>query len=343
MYQGMVGSQEPDWHLGQKEEDHERVFPKYTNAHAASPNEVNVNGKVLNIWDFAQLESLSVPVLKQRVQAIKDVLTESQHPPMPSAQRNCLIQWILHMQADLTNTTIQAGRQGPGVPESFLKERKDRPITMERPLSPKGESVPFGPRSCHHLGMTATRDHFGDLKMQRNEFAQHRNEGIQSLRVGGEGRKYNNPGSHFKDGVADVAPQGIQSLKAGGEGRRYLAPEDHLMVDLRQDNPPVEQKGLIRTKMTEHNMVDLGTANPGQEPNVGGERKRHIQPPDHMMSHGVADTQPEKNEIEAGANHGRRYVDRFTGASGNHTGGNASHQSTWKQNPSRLMGTSLIC
>jgi hypothetical protein len=44
--------------FGRGESDHERLFPKYTVAQAASTGEVIVNGKTLKIWEFSQLESL---------------------------------------------------------------------------------------------------------------------------------------------------------------------------------------------------------------------------------------------------------------------------------------------
>lgn len=337
-------------YTGRGADDHERLFPKYSVASVAPPDEVSVNGKKLRIWEYSQLEALSVPILKQRMQTIRDAVGEDYCPPLLSSQRNDIIRWILHLQSQITCTEIQPGRRGAGVPQHLLRDVEERPITQQRQKSSPTRNLPFGPKKIQH---EATRDHYDDLLKQKKEFAGFRAEGIQTLRVGGEGRRHLFPQENMDCfGVAASEPKGIQSLKGEGEGRRYLSCVDHL-VDMGTGGPPPENIGIQSWRpggegarhIHPEDCLALGLApTPSDEPQIlaGGERKRHIQPKDSMMNFGVADTQPCKNEIEAGQGHGRRFVDQFHGPSGAFSGTNPQYSTGWKADPSRLQGGTLI-
>merc|ERR1719163_1583503 len=111
--------------LGRGEKDHERLFPKYTQAQAACTGEVEINGKILKIWEFSQLETLKVAILRQRAMAIRDAIGEASCPPMPSQQASDMIRWILHMQATLVDQELPLRRnpmQGSGPSMSFIQE-----------------------------------------------------------------------------------------------------------------------------------------------------------------------------------------------------------------------------
>lgn len=341
--------------FGRGESDHERLFPKYTVAQAASTGEVIVNGKTLKIWEFSQLESLKLAILKQRALAIRDVVGQDNCPPMPSLQHTDMIHWILHMQAELTGAAPEALRrnamQGSGPSPSFQQETKGRPIEKERPASPPRANLPFGRKAVDELD--ATRDHYSDLLERRKEFKEPQLRGIATMRVGGEGRRHIFPEDHMvNNGVSAAYPQGIESLKEH-EGRRYLSCKDHLLEQQRELEamqrgvPPILNrprqgpesiryggKGMATILHCDDPKNPLNTA-PISELPIGGDRKRHINPEDHMLNNGVADA------VEGAIGHGKVHVDTFAG----HTQYGATQQPyrpSWKQDPSRLMGSSLI-
>jgi hypothetical protein len=231
--------------LGGNEDDHERLFPKYTTAQAAATGEVTVNGKTLKIWEFSQLETLKPAVLRQRVMAIRDAVGQDSCPPMPSAQAQDMVRWILHMQAELTNVEPQVKRnamQGSGPSPSFLQESQNRPIQKERAASPSAQNLPFGLRKDVPT-MDATRDHYDDLLQRKNEFAEVQPRGIATMRVGGEGRRHITPKDNMlNEGVSSAYPAGIETLKSQGEGRKYLTCQDHLMEQ--QKEQEAMQRGV---------------------------------------------------------------------------------------------------
>merc|ERR550514_26747 len=151
----------------------------------------------------------------------------------------------------------------------------------------------------------------------------------------------------YNEGVSDVSPAGIETLKDGGEGRRYLSSVDHF----KGDNWPTGVVGIeslrpggegARHIQPEDHMLSEGVADPPVVLPIGGERKKHIYAEDHMLSCGTADTQRMKNEIEAGHGHGRRHMDCFFGPSPNSQGRAGEYHSSWKVDPSKLQGTSLL-
>lgn len=363
--------------LGRSAGDHERLFPHYTTASAACSGEVEVNGKKLIIWEFSQLETLKPAVLKQRAMAIRDAVGENNCPPIPSMQHRDLTRWILHMQNVLTNSEFQVGRagvNGRGVPPSFKQEHQERPILKQRESSPKSKPAPFGPRKIDDTrGMEATRDHYSDLLEQKKEFAEAKVQGLSSLRVGGEGRKKIQPTDNMVcNGISNADPQGIQSMRMTPEGRRSIQCADHVADQMREledidkgrssrrsgvaqgiESGRMGGEGMRHIGVADHLFSDGGggyggypsnrsimvpsTAEP--EPHIGGERKKHMSPMDHMLNHGTAADMQNPHGIG-----GRRHLGSFSGlpSNGRMSGDHPGYRASWKKDPSRLLGTSMI-
>lgn len=343
--------------FGRGENDHERLFPKYTSAQAASTDEVNVNGKTLKIWQFSQLETLKPAILRQRVGAIRDAVGEANCPPVPTMQTGDMIRWILHMQSTLLDKDVKGCRnamQGSGPSKAFIQESQGRPILPERAPSPTRQALPFGIRKMQP-GMETLRDHYDELLERKGEFKEVQHRGIATMRVGGEGRRHIQPKDNMEnDGVSKAEPQGIQSMRDQGEGRKYLVCKDHLFDQQKereamergvQMQAPRPRQGPESMRQGGYNMArlltsyapasDPGNTQPVDEQQLGGERKRHMIPEDHMLNSGTADA------VEATIGHGRKHIDTFAGRT-QMSGTQDNYRATWKQDPSRLMGTSLI-
>lgn len=367
--------QEDPRHLGQTEGDHARIFPTSTVASAASSGEVQVNGRVVRIWEFSQLETLAVPILRQRAMAIKDAIGDG-CPPLPSAQRNDLIRWILHMQEKLTHRDVGVGRQGSNVPNSFKQDHMDRPIQDHLQQGRKSEQAPFGPRSIR--GAMPQRNNYGDLLAQKGEFADVPAMGLQSMRAGGEGRRVLRPqDSMIAQGVSGVDNHGVQTLKPGSEGRKYLMCDDNIGAQKREQqaildgekqfeayDPAAEfcgtsGSGLLRSggegmrhigcKDTMAQIVGGFQDEPGmgayQEPyNAGNCRRKNIPTHDHMINHGTGDDPKVASfgPSGSGARPVRQQMGSFNGAVQNFKGTDNTYSRSWKKDPSRLQGTSLI-
>lgn len=326
-------------------------FPRFSKAEVTAPAEVEVNGKLLRIWHYSQLNGLAVSILRQRVFAIRDALGDANCPEIPSMQREDMVRWILHVQGMLTGEGMSPGRQISAVPKHLIKQDKEHPISPRREAAHSDARgyFPFGPK---HIGV---RDHYHDLLMHEKEYTEAPVEGIESLRPGGEGRRHIPCPDHMmNEGIADVGEEGIETLRPGGEGKRHIYCEDHLVPG---GEGPLIPRGIETLKaggegkrhinVIDH-MVNDGVAIPHEkglfgDPTIGGERKRHLAAEDHMMNMGIADVQIEKNETEAGHGHGRRHVDQFMGPRNTYKDTKPVYQSTWKLDPSRLQGSSMIC
>eukprot|EP00931_Biecheleriopsis_adriatica_P008349 TRINITY_DN109550_c0_g1_i1.p1 TRINITY_DN109550_c0_g1~~TRINITY_DN109550_c0_g1_i1.p1 ORF type:complete len:364 (-),score=86.06 TRINITY_DN109550_c0_g1_i1:104-1195(-) len=335
--------------MGRQDGDSEKFFPKFSHASAVTAKEVTVNGKVINIWSFSQLESLSAAALRQRAMAIKDAVGEANCPPLPSGRCDDLTRWILQMQEELTNDRQKEGRSGGYgtghyVPKSFAQETKE--MSQQREAQP-----PVPPGSRQPPPLDAMRDHFQDLKYHQNEFKEAPNLGIQSLRVGGEGKKHLFPKQNMvASGVSAAEPQGIETLKDQPEGRRYIACPDSIMQQ-RQENEEHQRAGYaissrpqatpgVRTAaggptrhVSENHFAHFGCTDAEEAP-IGGERRRHANiPQDHFVSHGTFDSSQDPS--------GRKYLDGFD-KTGAHAGRQENYRSSWKKNPNRLLGSSMI-
>jgi len=343
--------------LGQNHGDSDRIFPRKTNAYAAASSEVVVNGKALKMWEFGQLEALSNPVLRQRAMTIRDAVGEAKCPPIPSAQASEMIRWILHMQGQLSSPQLEAGHpkqpgRGLAVPAPFLQESQERPIAPERPVSPRRNALPFGPRTADHQ-QVSKRDSYHDLKMENREFADvdhHLQLGIQSMRIGGEGRKHiEHPTSMVNMGLSAAEHRGVQTMKEGGEGRRYHRCHDNVAeqkYELQANDlePPIAEQRPIpepEKHVSHHRMAGPGTSDPasghqecGQRCEyIGHHRRKHGPPPDHMLGVGVSShSEDPKN---------RRHHDSFHGARASHDDKHDGYNATWKKDPSRLKGSCL--
>jgi len=341
--------------LGRQPGDSEKLFPRFTHASAAVTGEIVVNGVSVKLWTFEQLESLSRAVLRERAMVIRDALGENNAPAIPSGHSQDVIRWILHMQTQLTNQEPTLGRSrghgtGHQVPLAFAQDHKERPITKERePPAEKGSPVPFGIGGGHtHTG---TRDNFCDLKYQRNEFKDPPNLGIQTMRMGGEGRRHiPTPHNMACCGVSEANVQGIQTLKASGEGRRYLACNDHLMEQKREmqkesqaSDVPVKpcspRTGVDPVRhVSECHMSALGLAEPPVEAHIGGDRRRHANPPDRLVNQGTSAPEEDVNMRTTG----RKYLDGFAGPRSEFRDSHSSYHSSWKKDPKKLLGTSML-
>lgn len=338
--------------FGRHEGDSEKLFPRFTHAAAATTGEVEVNGKVLKLWTFQQLEALSQKVLKDRAMAIRDAVGEAKCPPIPSIQAQDLIRWILHMQTTLTGgeRAPPVGRAAAGgygtasghfVPPSFAKDTKDRPITEERQPGQRLVHAPFGPRNFH--GQEGPpKDNYVDLKYQRNKYEEVPNLGIQSGRPGGEGKRHL-PTPHNMLGYGVSTTEALPS-----EGRRFLACDDHLMDQkhgIEAPEPASARAGGVPSSprasaqpvrhVSESHMYGPGIAAPFSEHHVTGDRRRHISTSDRMVNHGTSEPGEEGSS-------GRKYLDSFAGSRAKFADSHNSYQSTWKKDPSRLQGTSLL-
>lgn len=361
--------------LGRNAGDHERLFPKFTTAEPSCTGEVEVNGKKLIIWEFSQLEALKPAVLRHRAMAIRDAVGEVNCPPMPSMQTSDLTRWIIHMQNELTQKDMQVTRSGfsrsgipgAGVPPTFKQEHEGRPILPERVASPRSKPAPFGPRKIDDdHGMEATRDHYNDLLEQKKEFTNAHVQGLSTLRVGGEGRKKINHRSNMEcSGVSNANPKGIQSMKDTGEGRRYIRPTDNV-GDQKREAEDIERgrasqvqfsqgiqsgrmggEGRRQITATDHLFSDSGgypdrstvPTSLDPEPHIGGERKRHMNPGDHMLNHGTAADIENPHGIG-----GRRHLSSYGGMPSNGSVGGVHDQyrTSWKKDNSRLKGASMI-
>jgi len=342
-------------YFGRQPGDSEKLFPRFTHASAAVTGEIVVNGVSVKLWTFEQLESLSRAVLRERAMVIRDALGENRSPAIPSGHSQDVIRWILHMQTQLTNQEPTLGRSrghgtGHQVPLAFAQDDKDRPIKLGRePATEKGSPVPFG-IGCGHEH-TATRDNFHDLKYQRNEFKDPPNLGIQTMRPGGEGKRHI-PTKHSMVccGVSEANVQGIQTLKASGEGRRYLACNDHVMEQKRemqkesQDfDGPVEvcspRTGVDPVRhVSESHMSAQGLAVPPVEAHIGGDRRKHAHPPDRLVNQGTSAPEEDVNQRTTG----RKYLDGFAGPRSDFRDSHSSYQSSWKKDPKKLLGTSML-
>eukprot|EP00438_Fugacium_kawagutii_P010733 Skav218249 [mRNA] locus=scaffold2035:4246:13945:+ [translate_table: standard] len=60
--------------LGDEDARAKELFPTYSYAKPATVGEVTVNGKVLQLWNFSQLETLNPSALRLRALAIRDVV-----------------------------------------------------------------------------------------------------------------------------------------------------------------------------------------------------------------------------------------------------------------------------
>mmetsp|Transcript_48056 Transcript_48056/g.153370 ORF Transcript_48056/g.153370 Transcript_48056/m.153370 type:complete len:369 (-) Transcript_48056:126-1232(-) len=338
--------------MGRQHGDSEKLFPRYTHASAAVTQEVTIGGRVLKLWTFQQLETLSRAVLRDRALDIRGVLGEAQCPPVPSGQREDFIRWILHMQSELAEAEGRSGGragargQGHRVPAAFEQDTKERPITMEGYMTARSEPLPFGPKQGPRHD--ATRDHFADLKHQRNDFKEAPKLGIQTMRPGGEGRRHL-PTQHnmVSCGVSAAEPRGIQTLKPTGEGRRYLACDDHLMEQKKEleaieqggyaPPPPMRAGADAGPHVSDTHMCALGVADPPREAPVAGDRRRHLHAADRMVNHG---TSAPDREVEP---RGRKYADGFAGPGATSFGDvHGTYETSWKKDPSRLQGRSLI-
>jgi len=340
MFPGTQEMQQDDKLLGRERPDVNMLFPKYTHASAATTGEVVVNGTTLKLWTYAQLEALNVLPLRQRANAIREAIGQDQCPPIPSSQTADLVRWILHMQAELTKEKISEGRSGGygnghNVPHSFAQDSKVRPIT-----SRSEAAEPNAPRYDHD----AARDHYSDLLQQRNEFTQARTEGIVTMREGGEGRRHIPQKDRMVSlGVSDVAAH------TQGEGRRYIGCQDNFA----QQSGEARTQGIFSTReggegrrcskqtaqhVSGNSMFQQGCSAPEQEPHIGGDRRRHTSVQDHMVNHGTAEIHEE--EVKPA---GRKYMDGFAGSPYNHGSSHDQYKSNWKKDPSKLLGTSLLC
>uniref|UniRef100_A0A7S0ZWI5 Uncharacterized protein n=1 Tax=Noctiluca scintillans TaxID=2966 RepID=A0A7S0ZWI5_NOCSC len=325
--------------LGRQDTDHERMFPKNSTASAASKSEVTVNGKVIRIWDYAQLETLSSGVLLQRVLAIRDAVGPDNCAPMPSKQVPDLIRWILHMQTELTSEKTSVGRGGAGVPPWFAQDDIKRPISPLRNSPQMAPRLPFGLR--HTDSIEAARDHYNDMLEKKNEFAEVPKLGITTMRPGGEGRRHIEHGSHMEN-------NGVPRTESKtGEGRRHIHTKDHLQEQTEELDAiskgtavPESRKPAVETHTYGGHGVREVLSAADQEPREPGmstffDRKRHIDKQDHMLNHGTADASHWETR-------GRKNQEAFARPATTFNGTDPGYQSNWKQNPSRLQGTSLL-
>lgn len=328
----------------------EVLFPRATHAEAATTGEVTVNGKVLKLWTYQQLETLNLRVLKDRALTIRDAVGEGNCPQIPSGHASEIIRWIVNMQATLTQSELQPGRHGMKgtAPSHFLQEQPGAPSAASR----HGHAAaPFGPRLT---GARASHDNFHDLKMQRGDFRDAPVLGIESMRPGGEGRRHfghGNSSNMVAAGVSDAAPAGIQTMRQQGEGRRYLQCDDHMWPEPNGPPPGSQMLRGDRSSRTalghvcDSNMSAFGVAEPPVEPHIGGTRRRHYDGKNHMMGsvntvHGAA--KPHYVTAPSGTG-GRRKMDGFKVGDQSHTDSQQTYNSQWKKDPSRLRGTSLLC
>jgi len=139
----------------------------------------------------------------------------------------------------------------------------------------------------------------------------------------------------------------MTTLRESGEGRRFLPCHDNIMAQQKEleamqqgvkpaNLAPRERFGEEVRHVSDTSMTHLGVSAPNEEAPIGGERRRHANQPDHMLKIGMS-AEPE----DGGA--GRKYLDSFAGSRTRFSDKSDNYQSTWKKDPSKLLGTSLIC
>lgn len=320
--------------LGRHPDDASALFPRFTTASVTTTGDVTVNGRTVHLWTYSQLEPLSAAVLRTRAIALRDAIGEAICKPITSNQKLELIRWILDSQTSLTNQAPGVGRPGKsGAPDAVPTSFKQDMDLRARPQ--QAQSAPVAPAFGPKKGQShdATRDHYDDLLNNRKEFVNaDQRYGIVSGKVGGEGRKHLRPASNME-------ACGVSSVDGNASsGRKPLACVDHLMEqkrdspsksDLRSEHvPPARSSGCA---------VWPGAEEGGESP-IGGERRRHANVPDSMVNVGVADPGADENRLA-----GRKHLDSFGGSKFVASDSNRGYQSTWKSNPSRLQGTSMLC
>lgn len=341
--------------LGRREGDSEHLFPRHTHAEVCVTSTLEVNGKTLNVWTYAQLETLSQAVLRQRAKVIRDAVGDSTCPPLPSGQPGDLIRWILHMQSQLMQEDKSQGKiemggrasqlsSGHLVPKAVALEQQQRPIGAGPLENSKERNLPFGPRTVksHDAG----RDHFGEMLDGKGEAEEMlAGRGIVSQRIGGEGRKHLNPADNMLFcGVSGADQQGIQSLRSGGEGRRLITCKDNLMEQKRelqgvgQGKSPANlsgnRSGQGRHHVSESAMLQQGVS-AALEDQLLGDRRRHSEVPDRLINAGTSD--PGNADPK-----GRRRLDSFHSPKFTCQSQQQDYQSCWRKNPSKLKGQSML-
>lgn len=337
--------------LGRTEGDAELIFPIRTNASAACVRDVVVNGKTLLIWEYAQLESLSPDVLRQRVLSIQEAVGAENCMPMLSKQTSDVIRWILRMQCELTGDTVEVRRNAAGIPQWLAQEDARRPLCTGALRRNPSCLMPFGRKLTSPHDLDAARDHYGDMVHRKREFAGEQVLGIESQRVGGSGRRHLQPSTHMEcHGISSSCPLGIETLRECGEGRRHIWPKDTLQEQAVENDALLKGEAAVPTpsaprRRRAENDTFLGRGVrslmhssradvQAQEVSLF-DRKRHIECVDHMVNDGTADS-------ETWDNPGRKNQDAFSRHNLARSRGRASeYLTTWKQDPSRLLGRKL--
>ncbi|CAE7878021.1 Ovca2 [Symbiodinium necroappetens] len=327
--------------LGRQDGDARKLFPTYTHASPAATGEVSINGKVLQLWTFSQLETLNQSALRKRALAIRDAIGEAACPSLPSGRCDDLTRWILQMQEQLTNEKPEQGRSGGYgtghfVPRSFAQETKE----MEQRQKVAGD-LPTSRSVAEEVN--ACRDNYKDLKMQQNDFKEDPRLGIQTGRAGGEGKRHLFPKQNMvTHGVSAAEPQGIASLRPTPEGRRYIPTVDNLMEQKRENE--ARERALMAggaagpapvnrpaNHISEDHMAHFGCTNE-DEPSLGGRRHAN-KPRDHFIGAGTWETTE--------AVHGKKYIDGYQKMD-NHAGRQDTYRTSWRKNPTKLLGSSML-
>lgn len=326
--------------FGRQHGDAQKLFPTYTHAAPATVGEVTVNGKVLQLWNFSQLETLNQSALRKRALAIRDVVGEANCPSLPSGRTDDLTRWILRMQESLTNQKAEKGRSGGYgtghfVPKTFAQEtqemekmelQRQQNVATEEPLSQKSS-----PR----------KDNYKDLKMQQNEFKEDPKLGIQTGRPGGEGKKHIFPKQNMVDGISTAADY------RATEGRRYIPTVDSLMEQKKENE--ARERALMEkgcdgpvpvnrpsNHISEDHMAYFGCPSSDEQP-VRGDQRRHANiPKGHFVNLGHWESTE--------AVHGKKHLDNFQNKTKleNHTGRHDKYESSWRKNPHKLLGSSML-
>lgn len=302
-----------------------------------------MNGKVLQLWNFSQLETLNHSALRKRALAIRDAVGEANCPPLPSGRTDDLTRWILRMQESLTNQKAEKGRSGGYgtghyVPKSFAQETKEMEQMEEIRLQRATEVDPsqLSPKS------SPRKDNYKDLKLQQNEFKEDPKMGIQTGRIGGEGKKHIFPKQNMvHNGVS--TSEGMRNT----EGRRYIPTIDSLM-EQKKENEAHERVLMERgcdgpapvnrpsNHVSEDHMAYFGCTN-ADEPPVGGDRRRHSHiPKDHFV--GLCTWESTE------AVHRKKHLDNFANKTRleNHAGRHDNYAPSWRKNPQKLLGSSML-
>lgn len=263
------------------------------------------------------------------------------------------------------------------VPQSFAQDSKARPVGgyIEREVhnpnsSQPDQQMPFGRRPggpCR-----GARDNFHDLKYNLPE-APPSPGSPRSLTKHGPsrfddpmlqknecaGRKhYQHGGRDNMQGMGVSEAEFAQNVTASG--RKVIGCHDNLMAQQKhleavQDgryvypaapDVPSPRSGLEPVRhVSETHMGTVGRSEACMEPHIGGERKRHIGVQDSMLNHGTSDAGAILGTHAASGSSqgsGRKYLDGFKGQNNTFSGKHTDHQSTWKKDPSRLHGNSLL-